>query len=836
MGFKQKFAFYTEDPIRLLVKIGTVRMRAVRAALGSRMPDVDIEEVIFNDSLEPNKIPRDQVSTARRLYNNRLGLSVATSIETKTKFRILAFALISTIVLTLVSVYAIFNGQSAMERFALYFGGAVLLVAGGWLTWLSLGFSPTGYAMILPKKILEKADLDDAKNFANRVLIRNNEKTTPDLADKFRPLTIDAEGRPVDGQVIAQDMTECYAHEFVGEFVSVLLPIAISVIFMGISLIATAWVDSIEAQIATTIGINAIPKLLAAFALLIAFAQLFAVPGIANRRAIAAQEARSASPLAKLVAESGEANFCQVEKAREKQLAAALADKTPFILVGKSTGLFAERRDSFAPSEADMPVGMTVNDLSTHLLALGDTGTGKTSGVLRPVIKAWADANGGGLVVLDGKGVLPAELVGLQDFKIISPKHDAFNPIENLTPDEVADGMATMFAAPNSGDPYFDLASTKLIRAAANVLRLAASVSHEMRFNLRDLYRLTMTEAGLNDARRILIDGAGDSLDKMPPVAKRAWEYLSVEFQALPERTRGSILGNASVWLSTFVDNELLSEWADADSGVQIESALGGARIGVLLPEAEYGKAGAAVANFCKQRLYRALKMRGDAWKPGNDKRVMLVVDECQSLLSADDTAMLPIARSLGLHAVFSTQNIDGIIASLGGSTKIHEAEQLLGQFKSVISLSVSTKATKAFVSDRMGAAPRARHSNVTASTLDAAGTAHNLKRQAGGHDHNSTVGSACLYSGEVAMMRKISGVGGQFAAMKAAATEAIGLAHLLEATKTPPATLTVGISKLVDEDEVSVLTAEPDTALVSLMRGRVPRRDLVRLSPIYKF
>lgn len=836
MGFKEKFAYYTEDPMRIMVKARSVRLRALRAAFGSRMPDLDVEEVVFNDQVEPDRSPKDQKEMARRLYNNRLGLSLATAIETKTKFRLFMFALISSIVLTALTIYAIQNGQTFMERLALYVGGAVLIVAGGWLSWLSLGFSPVGYALILPKKLLDKSDKEDARDFANRVLIRETYGATPDLADRFRPLTIDAEGRPVDGQVIAQDLTECYAWEFTSEFLSVLTPIAISVLFVGIGFIATAYVESAQNQMFTAIGINALPKLFAGLALLVAAFQLFAVPGIAERRAVAAQEAREASPLAKLVAEAGESNFVQVENARKKQLANTQNDKSHFVLVGESTGLFAERRDSFAPSEAGMPVGLSVNDLSTHLLVLGDTGTGKTSGVLRPVIKAWTDANSGGLVVLDGKGVLPAEVAGLQDFRVISPTHDAFNPIENLTPDEVADGIAAMFASPNAADPYFDLAATKLIRAAANVLKLAAAVSPSIHFNLSHLYALAMTEAGMDAARAALFDGAKESLEKMPRVAQTAWQYLSIEFPALPERTRGSILGNVSVWLSTFVDNEKLAAWADATTGVQIEDALGGARIGVLLPEAEYGRAGAAVANLCKQRLYRALKLRGDSWKPGRDKRVLLLVDECQSLLTKDDTAMLPIARSLGLHALFSTQNVDGMIAALGGSPKIHEAEQLLGQFKSVISLSVSTKATKEFVADRMGSCPRARYTNVNASALDAAGTAQALKRQAGGYSPDTAVGQATLHSGAVAQMRKISGLGGQFTAMKAWAGEQLGLNHLFDATKSAPATLSVGISKLVEPDEVSVLTAEPDTALVSVMRGRVPRRDLVRLKPIYKF
>ena len=50
---------------------------------------------------------------------------------------------------------------------------------------------------------------------------------------------------------------------------------------------------------------------------------------------------------------------------------------------------------SMAPSSSasgsDLsPIGLSVADLSTHLLVFGTTGTGKTSGVLRVAIRASA--------------------------------------------------------------------------------------------------------------------------------------------------------------------------------------------------------------------------------------------------------------------------------------------------------------------------------------------------------------------------------------------------------------------------------------------------------------
>lgn len=444
--------------------------------------------------------------------------------------------------------------------------------------------------------MLEQADIDDAREFARRVLLRESPDGTPaDLIDRFRPLTIDANGQPVDGQVIAQDLIESYALEAGNGRLVVLATASAALFLAGIgSLLSAVATAPLQALIGGVLFIGAAGTV-AGFGVFYALVKLFLLPELAERRALAAHEARTASPLARLVEESGEASLRQIETARVRQAAIAGDDSSPFIQLGTSTSLLAERRCAFAPSEPGMPVGLSVADLSTHLFVLGDTGTGKTSGMLRPVIAAWAAADAGGLVVLDGKGVLPAEVADLEGFQVISPDRAAFNPIENLTPDEVADGLMAMFANKDSADPFWDRAAAKLIRAGATVLQLAAAVDPTaVKFNLGSLYRVLFAADGLAEIRAVLFERPADgaALDLMPGHVRRAWDYLAVEFPALPEKTRGSISGNASIWLSAFVDNARLSSWADADEGVQIEDALDGARIGVLLPEAEFGKRG----------------------------------------------------------------------------------------------------------------------------------------------------------------------------------------------------------------------------------------------------
>jgi len=101
-----------------------------------------------------------------------------------------------------------------------------------------------------------------------------------------------------------------------------------------------------------------------------------------------------------------------------------------------------------------MPFGLSVGDLSTHMLVLGQTGTGKTAAVIRPVVWQWQEAKAGGLLVLDGKGQLPKELAGLPGYQVISPESSNFNAIQNLQPDEVADTLFQLFSSDKDRNPF----------------------------------------------------------------------------------------------------------------------------------------------------------------------------------------------------------------------------------------------------------------------------------------------------------------------------------------------------------------------------------------------
>lgn len=381
MGIRETLRLAGEDPLYLIRAAKRGQLEALRAALAARMPAcTDVNQVAFDDAAEPDFAPRDQASICRRLYHNRLGLNLSARIESRSKWRLLATAvagLAGTIAIASIGGEGRTELQIAVERAISAGAGLLAIGGGGWLAWLALGLSPRAHAMTMPESVLNEADLEDANAFARRALIRELPDGVPaDLADTYRPLTIDAEGRAVEGQVIAQDLVESYAVEAASGRQLILGIASLGVLLAGFGALSdSALLSGLASGVAITSAV-------------IAALRLFVLPDVAERRAIAGHEAREASPLAKLVQETGEAQGKQIEAARAQQLANALADPSAFIPLGVSTGLFAERRDPFAPSAAGMPFGLTAADLSTHALVFGDTGSGKTSGVLRPVIAA----------------------------------------------------------------------------------------------------------------------------------------------------------------------------------------------------------------------------------------------------------------------------------------------------------------------------------------------------------------------------------------------------------------------------------------------------------------
>lgn len=147
--------------------------------------------------------------------------------------------------------------------------------------------------------------------------------------------------------------------------------------------------------------------------------------------------------------------------------------------------------------------------------------------------------------------------------------------------------------------------------------------------------------------------------------------------------------------------------WHSIEKGeVDVSKVLYGAMVGLFLPPTQYGEAGEMMMRLLKQRVMNGIKARGahgDKWRdalPGQVE-VMLMMDEAHLLLTADDTDLFSVSRSLGLMPVLATQGFESLEVAFGSRTR---AEVLANTMQSLIAFKSSYN-TKDYLMKRLDVA-----------------------------------------------------------------------------------------------------------------------------------
>jgi hypothetical protein len=212
------------------------------------------------------------------------------------------------------------------------------------------------------------------------------------------------------------------------------------------------------------------------------------------------------------------------------------------------------------------------------------------------------------------------------------------------------------------------------------------------------------------------------------------------------------------------------------------------------------------------------LKERAEKGWLGGATPVVFLIDEAQEVATDDDATMLAIGRSLGLAMVAATQTIEGVEEKLTKPV----ADKWLNVYGNVIALPGRSFRTDEFVTKRLGKSWGAKVERVEGLTVRDA-------------MRSETLTGALAASRTQESMRRWIGPGmyGMSSARRGRFTNQ--LSRLLGAEgASERSQCHVGVHELVEASEVATLLAEPNTALVVGYRARVPRRDVVRLSPVY--
>ena len=536
--------------------------------------------------------------------------------------------------------------------------------------------------------------------------------------------------------------------------------------------------------------------------------------------------------------------------ARLQQATRAMRDTSPFIHLGTALGVLTEKMDAFAP-DPGLPFGLSVADLSTHLLVFGTNGTGKTSCVLRPGVQAWLEGKAGGLLLLDGKAVLPAEFTDLPGYTLLDPRNPALVVplLAGLDPQEAAGALAA--AQPqDTGEhgAFFTVQASTLLLNTLVILealiktreRLAARPAPQpldeyyanWRWTIADAARLLSLMVAVTPEPPATVTPMAALLNWVATVAlqthwdeyavkadstslwQQAIAYATQEIVTMDPKTRGNIESTLRGWISPLMQHRLLIPWAAAESGVDITRVLVGERMGVLLPESTYRQAGTAASALIRARLYKAVRERGDLAqaqkRDPNQVRVLICIDEAQDLFTSLEENLLPLARSLGAVFVCATQNLDRLRARFpggGGSA----ATAMLDNFASIVSLRTSPD-TYDYLGKRAGEALYKRTNKQTMGRAWLSEAAESLS--------TATFDPSHPLAAHAARLR--------------------GYVAFRDVTSSPfrrAEPVQVGWEKgpLVAAHEIHSRLATPFVGLAMVIRGGVPRRDFIQMRPQFE-
>lgn len=390
---------------------------------------------------------------------------------------------------------------------------------------------------------------------------------------------------------------------------------------------------------------------------------------------------------------------------RVKQAEAAEADKSGFIAYGTALGVFTKYGDGYTPDKG-LVVGQSPKDLMTHKHVFGKTGSGKSFNEMEQTAFGWILNDAGGSLTLDGKGPLPAEIlgryVGLPNVLLIVPGV-RLALLEGLAPEVAATAISDLAGAGTTkqeqsaeNEKFFTSSAKTLLRAVNLSLRALVELgkmaeangqSREWFWTLEsvDILKTLLKDKGeagkdeLSVAETILksiednIDllpvdlGCGDGLERLP-MLRAALQYFPTKLWTMPSDTRGSVVSTLETWIDPLMtDSPELRPWACTEHGEDPTICLRGGHVGMSLPEFQYGEAGKLCQNLIRHRVMSGIRRRQKKnWQDSDQTPVLFLVDEAQEMVGIEDRRFLAVARSHGGACVYATQNAEAYTSRMG--------------------------------------------------------------------------------------------------------------------------------------------------------------------------
>lgn len=419
---------------------------------------------------------------------------------------------------------------------------------------------------------------------------------------------------------------------------------------------------------------------------------------------------------------------------------------SPLFKIGEGTGTMRLRGDLAAPTKSQT-IALDRESLFQHLLVFGGTGDGKTTAVLKPLMRQVLARPEFGAYVTDAKGVLwrdaekIAEAVGRsKDVLRIGTGTGELgvNITAKLTPNQIAAALRSVLAQMGGGrgDSFWPDMAANVMRHMLTIGRAYAAtpegqaeaktlnpyslwwayqaVLDEKRLApaLDAIGKATASQLSLMEAARMADDRDGfirheeraRQLAGADVVASHA--YLTQAWKEMAKDTKTGIVANISQLMDGFAGAPILRERfvCGLDTGTaSLDAPLNGKIALVTLNTMDDGLQARLVAILLKTVLYREARLREAALKKsgGNpqDQPCLVVMDEVQELATVDPTTGLSdatfwnVARSTGLAGVFATQTVAALTQAMGKDA----AENFMQQARSKVFLRSEDQATVSY-------------------------------------------------------------------------------------------------------------------------------------------
>lgn len=392
-------------------------------------------------------------------------------------------------------------------------------------------------------------------------------------------------------------------------------------------------------------------------------------------------------------------------------LATGYLKGSPTYDLGSASGMFRLRGDLAAPMHGQA-VALDKESLHQHLMVLGGTGEGKTSAILKPIIRQLLtqDKPRYGLFAMDAKGVLwrdllrIAEQVGRADDVVIvgcETGQVGLDVLAGLEPKDVAAVAKALFdqqSGGGSGDDFWPAMASSIIRHCAELAKAWQQATGERHYTLTEIYRLALDSNVTKTAGNAI--GEAVAAGRIPPSnsLRDSVEYMLGAWETMAAVTKSGIIANVSQLLDPLAGSDALRKaFCEGEAGTDIKTAFDGKIVLFALSSLEHGLGARLVLMLAKTAFYRAARLR--EMKIGAQAAqaapVIVAMDEAQELLTADASGMSDgtfwnVARSSGVAGIVGTQTVAALQQVLGEDATAN----IVQQFRSKVVLRTEDPAT----------------------------------------------------------------------------------------------------------------------------------------------